>query len=295
MKRKYISIGYIYAIATGVILGLVPIIFQKVLTQEAIPRAMALFIKLTVTLPIFLPFSVHKNKKVQFPRHFGWKLSLCSLLYVSTLILLYESYHYIPTGIGVSLHYTFPLFTMVLSVLFFRFRCTRQSVVSMLLSVLGMLFLSSGSLSSGNAYIGIILAIGSAVTYATYFLWMEHAKLSSIDTTVFVPLKACLSAFFLLLYVMITDQLTFSMSFQSFLGLLMSGVFTMIASFCLTLAIRHIGSVHASILGSLEPIVCAVAGIVFLGEQVSLKNGIGILMVLTAAIMVTLNKQKTEK
>ena len=178
MKRKHINIGYIYAIATGVILGLVPIIFQKVLTQEPIPRAMALFIKLTVTLPIFLPFSVNKNKKVQLPRHFGWKLSLCSLLYVATLILLYESYHYIPTGIGVSLHYTFPLFTMVLSVLFFRFRCTGQSVVSMLLSLSGILFLSSGSLSSGNAaYIGIILAIGSAVTYATYFLWMEHAKL----------------------------------------------------------------------------------------------------------------------
>ena len=159
MKHKHINIGYIYAIATGVICGLIPIIFQKVLTQETIPRAMALFIKLITTLPIFLPFSVPKLKKVQFPRHFGRNLSLCSLLYVSTLILLYESYHYIPTGIGASLHYTFPLFTMILSVLFFRFRCTKQSVVAMLLSLFGMFFLSSGSLSSGRAYVGIILAI----------------------------------------------------------------------------------------------------------------------------------------
>ncbi len=291
MRRIRINIGYFYAVATGVICGIVPIIFQRVLIQEPIPRATALFIKLAASSLILLPFAVPKIKKVQIPRHFCWKLPVCSLTYVATLILLYESYNYIPTGIGVSLHYTFPLFTMVLSALFFRFRCTKQSVVAMILSLLGVMLLSGGSVSSDGSSIGIILAIGSAFAYAVYFLWIEHEKLATMDTTVFVTLKTFVAAILLLGYVLLTNQMTFSMSIQSFCGLLLSGACTILASFFLTLAIRHIGSVNTSILGSIEPIVCAIAGVLFLGEQVSLKNSIGIAMVLTAAIIVTLNKQ----
>ena len=161
----------------------------------------------------------------------------------------------------------------------------------MILSLLGVMLLSGGSLSSSGSSIGIILAIGSAFAYAVYFLWVEHEKLATMDTTVFVTLKTFVAAIFLLAYVLVTNQMTFSMSIQSFCGLLLSGAFTILASFFLTLAIRHIGSVNTSILGSIEQIVCAIAGVLFLGEHVSPKNSIGIVMVLTAAIIVTLSKQ----
>ena len=291
MRRTRINIGYIYAVATGVICGIVPTIFQKVLTQEPIPRATALFIKFAASSLILLPFGISKLKKIQLPRHFFRKLLICSLLYIATIILIYESYRYIPTGIGVSLQYTFPLFTMVISALFFRFHCTKQNVIAMILSLAGVMFLSNGSLSSDGALIGILLALGSALTYALYFLWMEHEKLAAMDATVFVTLKMCASTILLFVYVLMTNQLNFSMSIQSFCGLSLSGVFTILASFCLTLAIRHIGSVHTSILGSIEPIVCAIAGVIFLEEKVNFKNTSGIAMVLAATILVTLSKQ----
>ncbi|MBR2937055.1 MAG: DMT family transporter [Oscillospiraceae bacterium] len=296
MNRKRINIGYLYAIAVGVICGIIPVIIQKVLTQDPIPRATALFIKFAGSALILLPFTAPKIKKVQIPQGFGWKLPVATLFYVATLVFLYESYRYIPTGIGVSLQYTFPLFTMGFSVLFFGFRCTKQSVVAMVLSLVGAMLLSSGTITSDRAYIGIILGIGCAVAYAAYFLWVEHQKLAAMDTTVFVALKTCLSAVFLFIYILVTKQLTFSISFQTLLGLLLSGGCTILASIFLTLAIRHIGSVHTSILGSIEPIVCAVAGFFVLGETISLRSSIGIAVVLIAAIMVTLSKQgaKTE-
>ncbi len=295
MKSKRINIGYFYAIAVGVICGIIPVIIQKVLTQDPIPRATALFIKFAVSSIILLPFAAPKVKKVRFPKGFGWKLPIAALFYVATLIFLYESYRYIPTSIGVALQYTFPLFTMGFSVLFFRFRCTKQSVLAMILSLVGAMLLSSGTLDSDRAYIGIILGIGCAVAYAAYFLWVEHQQLADMDTTVFVTLKTCVSVVFFFLYILVTKQLTFSISLQTFLGLTLSGVCTILASVCLTLAIRHIGSVHTSILGAIEPIVCAIAGFFVLGEAISLRSGIGIAVVLIATVLVTLSKQNTKE
>jgi drug/metabolite transporter (DMT)-like permease len=48
-------------------------------------------------------------------------------------------------------------------------------------------------------------------------------------------------------------------------------------------------------LGAIEPIVCAVAGFFVLGEAISLKSGIGILVVLLATVLVTRGKQKSSE
>lgn len=288
-------IGYFYAVLAGVVSGLVPVIFQGVLAHVAIPRTTGLFIKLAVSAIILLPFALSKIKKGQIPRDFYWKTLVASLLYVITLLFLYQAYNYIPTGISISLHYTFPFFTMVLSALIFHLLPTKQSVVAMFLSLVGVALLSVGSLSDGGKPAGILLAIGSAVAYAACFLWIDHKKLTTQDTVVFVTLKTCGSAILLFPYVLLTDGLTVSLPFKTFCGLLVSGVFTILASYLMTMAIKHIGSVYTSILSSMEPVVCAVAGVMFLGETVGLKSSIGIAMVLAATVLVSLGKRDTTK
>lgn len=290
MKKSF-NIGYLYAIAVGVICGIIPVIIQKVLTQDPIPRAMALFVKFAVSSVILLPVAAPRFKKAQYPKGFGWKLPVCALLYVATLVFLYESYRYIPTGIGVALQYTFPLFTMGFSVLFFGFRCNKENIAAMVLSLVGAALLSTGTLTSDKSYIGILLGIGCAVAYAGYFLWTEHQSLAAMDSVVYITLNTCASAVLLLLYVLVTGQLTLDISPETLLGLGFSGLCTISALFCLTLAIRHIGSVHTSILGSVELIVCAVAGYFVLGEVISLRSAIGIAVVLVATILVALSKK----
>ena len=290
--KKPFNIGYLYAIAVGVICGIIPVIIQKVLTQDPIPRAAALFIKFVVSSLILLPFAAPKFKKVSYPKGFVWKLPVCAVFYVATLIFLYESYRYIPTGIGVALQYTFPLFTMGLSVLLFGFRCNRLNIAAMLLSLVGAMLLSSGTVTSDKAYIGIALGIGCALAYACYFLWTEHQHLAAMDTTVYITLKTCVSAALFFFYVLVTRQLTFAISWETLLGLSLSGVCTILAGVCLTKAIRYIGSVYTSILGAVELIVCAAAGYFVLGEVLSLRSAIGIAVVLIAAVLVALSKKE---
>ena len=96
-------------------------------------------------------------------------------------------------------------------------------------------------------------------------------------------------------YVLLTDGLTVSLPFKTFCGLLVSGVFTILASYLMMVAIKHIGSVYTSILSAMEPVVCAVAGVMFLGETVGLKSGVGIVLVLAATVLVSLGKRDTTK
>ena len=64
MLRR-INIGYFYAMATGIVSGLVPVIFQMAIGQEPIPRTTGLFIKLVASSLILLPLAMPKIKKVQ--------------------------------------------------------------------------------------------------------------------------------------------------------------------------------------------------------------------------------------
>ena len=75
-------------------------------------------------------------------------------------------------------------------------------------------------------------------------------------------------------------------------GMLASGICTILASYCLTLAIRHIGSVYTSILGSIELIVCAVAGYFILDESLSWGSKIGIVVIMIATILVAISKKE---
>ena len=296
MRR--INIGYFYALAAGVSSGLVPVIFQKAIGDSPLPRMTGLLIKLITSSVVLLPLALPKMKKMKLSMNLYGKILVNSFFYIATLVFLYESYEHIPTGISISLHYTFPFFTMLISAVFYQFRCTKQSIAAMMLSLVGVALLSSGSLSDGGRPIGILLALGSAVSYAACFLWIERKELTKLDTTVFVTLKTCGAALLLVPYIFMTDGVVCDgISFLTFFGVVVSGLFTILASFFLTIAIRHIGSVHTSILGSVEPIVCAVGGVIILGETIGLRSGIGIVMVLVATILVTLSKQdkKTAK
>ena len=292
MKAKRINIGYIYALAGGFICGLIPVLIQKILTQDTLPRATALFIKFVVSSIILLPFAAPRFKKVTYPKGIFWKLLVYGVFYVATLILLYESYRFVDVGIGSGLYYCFPLFTMGISVLFFGFRCNKMNVTAIILTLVGTILLSTGSLNSDNAYIGILLAIGSALAYACCLLWLEHQHLTAMDTTVIVALRILASTVLLFVYVLVTGQLTFSISLETLLGLALSGVATILASVCVNISIRHIGSVYSSILSSVDPIVCALAGYFVLSEVISLRSGIGIVVILVATILVALSKKE---
>ena len=61
----------------------------------------------------------------------------------------------------------------------------------------------------------------------------------------------------------------------------------------MAIAIRRIGPTRTAILGALEPVTALCIGITLFGETLSLKQGIGVLIVLSSVLLVVTGKSVT--
>jgi drug/metabolite transporter (DMT)-like permease len=66
---------------------------------------------------------------------------------------------------------------------------------------------------------------------------------------------------------------------------------TVLPAFMIAAAMRRIGSVHTSMIGSIGPVSTIYLAYVFLGERLSLVQITGSILVLAGVLMISLKKQ----
>ncbi|WP_246516510.1 EamA family transporter [Salicibibacter cibarius] len=71
-------------------------------------------------------------------------------------------------------------------------------------------------------------------------------------------------------------------------------VSTVLGYLLYTTGLKHIEASNASILGTVEPIVAVITGVLFLGDHLMFWQVIGIALVLYAAILVTQKPHRKE-
>jgi len=88
-------------------------------------------------------------------------------------------------------------------------------------------------------------------------------------------------------------KITMVTDFKSWMNILGLGLWaTMVSNFTGVKAIRRIGPTLTSILGALQPLTAVVLGIIFLDEHLGISTISGILLILTAVIMIVLHQRK---
>ena len=111
-------------------------------------------------------------------RDFAALAAVSAVFSVSTTYLVYESYRYIGVGLATTLHFLYPMFTVLFGWVLFRQRPDRYKAAALVLATLGVA-LATGS-SDSYAATGIVLALISAMTYAGYLQGIEHLSLIHI-------------------------------------------------------------------------------------------------------------------
>ena len=76
--------------------------------------------------------------------------------------------------------------------------------------------------------------------------------------------------------------------------LLLALVPTVVSNLTLVLAIKEIGSTMTSILGSMEPLTAVLVGVLHFGEKFGLDSASGLILIITAVIIVILQAKKKE-
>lgn len=275
------------AMFSGIMFGLIPIAVKYAMQYFNISIYIGLFYRyLTGTLFLLVP-GMKCTKKEVLTRDSILYIGLVALLSAMTAIFLYSAYVYIAAGVASTIHYLYPFFVILGNWFFFHRPLKKQILTATMISFTGLVLLCAPSrMEGGDHFAGIILAIISAICFGAYLLLMDLQTLRHVNAAVFSLLLNMFCTVYILMYNLLLGLNPFYDFGKCLICFLPAGLFSMLAYLTLSAAVKRIGAVRASVLGTLEPVATLVGGVLVLQEHVSLGAISGCLLVLTASILV---------
>lgn len=210
-----------------------------------------------------------------------WQCLGSGVLMFLYLALLYISIGLIPTGIALTLFFTYPMFTALFSWRFFGNRPTLLRWVVIVAILLGSTLtmpVVHASINQ-NSWIGILLGIASGFTYAFYTILAQK----SFETMHPVPftwlsfaIALILSGLSLLLWNLQDSQLPW---LALWIGGLLSATFTFGGHLLNNFGIRLIGATSASIVATTNPALTVVLAWFTIQETLTSIQLLGVVIV----------------
>ncbi len=226
----------------------------------------------------------------------AWQLLLMGGgAFAVTCLLISFAYNFIPAGMAIVLHFTYPVFVLLASMLLFRERITPLKLGSLAAAIIGIVLMSAGGFSGQVRPLGIVLALISGMTYALYFLAGRNASYSQLDTrisNIYITGAACLLC---LLMGAVGGKLALPADWFMWLILFLEALLGYMVGLRLLLTgVRLIGSTAASALNTLEPAFASLTSMVVFGETMGLLKGFGVVLVLLAALFSIIAIRRTD-
>lgn len=191
--------------------------------------------------------------------------------------------------------YTAPFFVLMISAVLFREPLSKRKILVLLLAFGGCLFttgipsaihhpeqLKAFSLSA------LLFGLGSGFCYALYSIFGKIAlkKYRAETVTFYTFLMASLFLTPFCLQSMDPIQLFSKTAAVNVLGI---GLISTLAPFCLyTIGLSRTSPGKAAVLAFAEPMVATLAGFVFLNQQLTLSEGIGIALIFLSLVLLNL-------
>lgn len=287
-KRK--GFGIICAIAAAVIYGATPIL-GKITYSEGSNTMTLTFFRSFFSFPIlFLLLKMRGQKFGVSKKDFLTLAALGILGGFATGLMLYGAYNYISVGLTTCLHNIYPVLVAVASVLIFRDRVSRSKVLALILALVGLWTILAGDMKLDM--IGVALALGSGVAYASYMLLMDKSGMRRLDPFLISFYMCGVSSVFLFAFGTATKQIVYSLTPKGWFCTFLMAVFvSVLANSLIPLAVKNVGPTVTSILGMFEPVVAVAMGILFLHESLTFKSGMGCALVIAAVILLTLENE----
>lgn len=280
-STKKIMLGFLYAGLASFIYGLSSVL-AKLSYAEGSNSFMYVFLRSALALIPFAIFVYHRYGSFRITKEeFRASVLLGVMGTGMATLLVFTSFNYLPVGIGIVVHYSYPLMVMLVSIIVYKTRFAKFSLVLMLIAAFGFsTFWEGGDTAS---YFGLFLAFASSISYAFYIMYLERSVLRYVNPH--------LVAFYLTL-IMTVFGLVMALAFGQFtLDLTPKGwVYSFILAFSITFfcysysqkSIALIGAPLMSIICLIEPLTGVLFSLFLLGEQISTIKIIGIVVILVS-------------
>lgn len=278
--------GYILGSIAAATYGMNPL-FALPLYKTGMDPDSVLFFRYLFAIPLLGIMIKARGRTFKIQRKETFPLIIMGLLVALSSLTLFQSYNYMAAGIASTLLFVYPIMVALIMAFAFKEKLALQTIVCMLLALGGIGLLYKSEDGSTLSLIGTLLVFASALSYAIYIVGINQTTLKNVATlkVTFYVLLFGLSLFAVrLLY---SGVLNTPDQWYLWSNLLALAVFpTAISFLCTTSAIQYIGSTPTAILGALEPVTAIIFGITVFGESLTVRESIGLVMIIVAVTLV---------
>ena len=217
-------------------------------------------------------------------------LGLGSVLFFA--VCYFTAITMMPLSTAAILLYTSPIWIMLMSVLFFHEKLNRRKLLALVLAFAGCV-LVSGISGEGITLTGLLIGLGSGIGYGLYSILGTVAlrKYSPYTVTTYTFLLAAAGSWVIcgpgdmVSKFNAASDLTWLLFFCCLTAL----VTAVIPFLSYTLGLRTVEASRAGIIATIEPMVATLVGIMVFSEPLTVLSGLGILLILSAVIVLNWN------
>ncbi len=223
--------------------------------------------------------------KAQLPSLMGVILS-----YIVVTIGFFTSLTLMPSGIAATLLFTNPLFVMLFMFLFYKEKVELYKIMLSLLTCLGIAIMSGFFSAQMHLNLeGFIYIMMASLAYASYVICIGQSSKHKLFNDVLSFYLFFISSMALLVYALYEDAFMLPRSGMEVVSLVALALCTaFLSNILLIMAIAKIGSTLSSILGTLEPVIAVIIGIMLFNESASVTVLGGITLTIVTVSLITL-------
>lgn len=212
-----------------------------------------------------------------------------------TGVLIYKSYTLISVGLSTCAHFSFPVILAVIYAAVYKEKFSRTKILALALGIAGIWFFLESDVRMDP--LGIFTALLSGFTYAAYLIVMDRRGLKAMDGYKLSFYCCIFSALWLGFFGLVRGY-----QFQGVLGsnawmfiAATAVLVSMLGNTMIPVAVRNAGATVTGIAGILEPVTSVLLGVVLLGEPFGFRSALGALCVLSATILLGLEREPAGK
>lgn len=273
-------------------------ILVKLAYIEPVDAITLLALRMAFSLPFFLIVAANSNRNKRNRRLTGKDmLAVVGLGLIGYYLASYLDFlglQYISAGLERLILFLYPTMVVIITALVFKHKIGRTALFALVISYAGiaLVFMHDMDVLQHDALSGAILVFASALAYAVYLVGAGHtiARIGATRFTAYVMTVACAAC--MVQFAVTHPVAALDLSFRVYaLSLAMAVFSTVLPAFLLAAAMRRIGSVHTSMVGSIGPVSTILLAYVFLGERMSLEQVTGSALVLAGVLLISLKRQ----
>ncbi len=264
-------------------------IFAKLAYAAGLNVGQILQLRFTLAVPLMILFLLIKDRTLpNFSRSLVLKgILLGGMLYGIQSSCYYNALLYIPASTASLILYFYPVAVAIMAKLFFKQAIGRVGALALAIVAAGCGLVFFDAFQRSLEPLGLILAFGASATYSCYLIALQVAVRNE---------RPLILTFHVILFAALTFNLLGDSSYLLHIdrpGLIFGGGLALFSTIMglgfLYLAVDRLGSAHAAVIFTFEPILVVALSRIVLNERIVVWQIAGMILIIAGIIIKNLS------